>query len=464
MKISNKMQSKNGLNIIIVGCGKVGMTLIEQLSKEGHDITIIDKNATKVQEMSNLYDIMGLVGNGASYSVQMEAGIENADLIIAVTASDELNLLCCTVAKQVGDCAAIARVRTPDYSKEAGYLREKLGLTMIINPELEASLETARILYLPTALEVNSFAHGQAEIVKFKIPEGNLLDGMTIATLGKSITNEILICAIEREGEVYIPGGNFQMAKDDIVSFVAPRRHIRSFLKKIGFKTKQVKDAMIVGGGKASYYLAKQLIAMGIDVKIIEQNKERCEELSILLPEAIIINGDGTDEEVLREEGIEYAQAFIPLTGIDEENIMLTLHAKQVSNAKLITKINRSTFKNVISKLDLGSVIYPRYITSEAIIAYVRAKKNSTNSNIETLYHMFDNRAEAIEFRVNEPSSVTGIPLKDLMLKNDLLVSFIYRNGKVQIPSGLDTIEVGDTVMIVTTHTGLDNIQDIIRS
>ena len=287
---------------------------------------------------------------------------------------------------------------------------------------------------------------------------------MTIATLGKSITNEILICAIEREGEVYIPGGNFQMAKDDIVSFVAPRRHIRSFLKKIGFKTKQVKDAMIVGGGKASYYLAKQLIAMGIDVKIIEQNKERCEELSILLPEAIIINGDGTDEEVLREEGIEYAQAFIPLTGIDEENIMLTLHAKQVSNAKLITKINRSTFKNVISKLDLGSVIYPRYITSEAIIAYVRAKKNSTNSNIETLYHMFDNRAEAIEFRVDEPSSVTGIPLKDLMLKNDLLVSFIYRNGKVQIPSGLDTIEVGDTVMIVTTHTGLDNIQDIIRS
>ena len=464
MKISNKMQVKNGLNIIIVGCGKVGMTLIEQLSKEGHDITIIDKNAARVQEMSNLYDIMGLVGNGASYSVQMEAGIENADLIIAVTASDELNLLCCTVAKQVGDCAAIARVRTPDYSKEAGYLREKLGLTMIINPELEASLETARILYLPTALEVNSFAHGQAEIVKFKIPEGNLLDGMTIATLGKSITNDILICAIEREGEVYIPGGNFQMAKDDIVSFVAPRRHIRSFLKKIGFKTKQVKDAMIVGGGKASYYLAKQLIAMGIDVKIIEQNKERCEELSILLPEAIIINGDGTDEEVLREEGIEYAQAFIPLTGIDEENIMLTLHAKQVSNAKLITKINRSTFKNVISKLDLGSVIYPRYITSEAIIAYVRAKKNSTNSNIETLYHMFDNRAEAIEFRVDEPSSVTGIPLKDLMLKNDLLVSFIYRNGKVQIPSGLDTIEVGDTVMIVTTHTGLDNIQDIIRS
>lgn len=454
---------RQGLNIIIVGCGKVGMTLIEQLSKEGHDITIIDRNASRVQEMSSLYDIMGLVGNGASYSVQMEAGIETADLIIAVTDSDELNLLCCIVAKQVGDCGAIARVRTPDYSKEASYLREKLGLTMIINPELEASLETARILYLPTALEVNSFAHGQAEIIKFKIPEQNILAGMTIATLGGTITNDILICAIERQGEVHIPGGDFQMAAGDIISFVAPRRYIRSFLQKIGFKTKQVKNTMIIGGGKAAYYLAKQLLAMGIDVKIIEQNRKRCEELSMLLPEAIIINGDGTDQELLSEEGIEYMESFIPLTGIDEENIMLTLHARQISQAKIVTKINRSTFKNVINGLDLGSVIYPRYITSEAIIAYVRAKKNSMNSNIETLYHMFDNRAEAIEFRVDEASQVTGIPLKDLALKKDLLISFIYRNGFVRIPSGQDTIEVGDTVMVVTTHTGFDNIQDILK-
>lgn len=461
----NKSKSplRQGLNIIIVGCGKVGTTLIEQLSKEGHDITIIDKNAAKVQEISSVFDVMGLAGNGASYSVQMEAGIENADLIIAVTDSDELNLLCCTVAKQVGDCGAIARVRTPDYSKEAGYLREKLGLTMIINPELEASRETARILYLPTALEVNSFAHGQAEIIKFKIPEGNILDGMTIATLGRDITNDILICAIERKGEVYIPGGDFRLEQGDIISFVAPRRFIRSFLKKIGFKTKQVKNTMIIGGGKAAYYLAKHLLTMGIDVKIIEQDRQRCEELSILLPEAIIINGDGTDQELLKEEGIEYVESFIPLTGIDEENIMLTLHARQVSKAKVITKINRSTFKDVISGLDLGSVIYPRYITCEAIIAYVRAKKNSMNSNIETLYHMFDYRAEAIEFRVDEESEVTGIPLKDLTLKKDLLVSFIYRNGMVRIPSGQDTIEVGDTVMIVTTHTGFDDIKDILK-
>lgn len=454
---------REGLHIIIVGCGKVGITLVEQLSKEGHDITIIDKNAARVHEISSLYDVMGIVGNGASYSVQMDAGIEEADLIIAVTASDELNLLCCTVAKQVGDCGAIARVRTPDYSKEAGYLREKLGLTMIINPELEASRETARILYLPTALEVNSFAHGQAEIIKFKIPKDNILDGITVATLGKTITNDILICAVERQGEVYIPGGDFQMAAGDIISFVAPRRFIRAFLKKTGFKTKQVKNAMIVGGGKAAYYLAKQLLIMGIEVKIIEQNKERCEELSILLPDAIIINGDGTDQELLREAGLEYAESFIPLTGIDEENILLTLHARQISQAKTVTKINRSGFKDVINGLDLGSVIYPRYITSEAIIAYVRAKKNSMDSNIETLYHMFDNRAEAIEFRVEEESPVTGVPLKDLALKKDLLISFLYRNGSVRIPDGQDTIEVGDTVMVVTTHTGFDNIEDILR-
>lgn len=458
-----KHSDTKGLNIIIVGCGKVGTTLIEQLVKEGHDITIIDKNSDKVQEISSYYDIMGLVGNGASYSVQMEAGIEHADLIIAVTNSDELNLLCCTVAKQVGNCAAIARVRTPDYSREVGYLQEKLGLAMIINPELEASKEAARILYLPTALEVNSFAHGQAELIKFKIPDGNLLGGMTIADLGRTLAPEIVICAIERNGEVYIPSGDFLMQTGDIVSFVSTRKKGKEFLETVGFNTHQVKDTMIIGGGKAAYYLAKQLITMGISVKIIENDRARCEELSILLPKAIIINGDGTDQELLREEGISYAQSFVALTGIDEENILLTLHARQVSDAKVITKINRITFKDVISRLDLGSVVYPRYITSEAIIAYVRAKKNSMNSNIETLYHMFDHRVEAIEFRVGEKSAVTDIPLMNLNLKKNLLISFINRNGTILIPSGQDCIKVGDTVMIVTTHTGFHDILDILQ-
>ena len=453
----------NGLRIIIVGCGKVGITLTEQLSKEGHDITIIDKNPEKIQDLSNLHDVMGLVGNGASYSVQMEAGIEDSDLIIAVTDSDELNLLCCTIARRVGNCAAIARVRTPDYSKELGYLREKLGLAMIINPEQEAAKEAARILYLPTALEVNSFAHGQAEMITFQIPEGNMLDSMPIALLGKNIDEKVLICAIERNGQIYIPSGDFCMQAGDIVSFVASHMMATAFLSRIGFQTNQVKDTMIIGGGKAAYYLAKQLLRAGISVKIIERDKERCEELSILLPKAIIINGDGTDEDLLNEEGLPYAESFVPLTGIDEENIMLTLYAKQISHAKVITKINRITFRNVINHLNLGSVIYPKYITSEAIIAYVRAKKASMGSNIETLYHMFDHKVEAIEFQVQETPGVTGIPLKDLSLKKDLLISFINRNGDIIIPSGLDTIEAGDTVMIVTTHTGFDTIADILK-
>lgn len=456
-------KKENGLKIIIVGCGKVGANLVDQLSKEGHDITVIDKKAEKIQDITNIYDVMGLVGNGASYSTQMEAGIEETDLIIAVTDSDELNLLCCTVAKRVGKCAAIARVRTPDYSEETGYLREQLGLALIINPELEAAREVARILYLPTALEVNSFAHGQAELVKFKVPEGNLLNGLSLAYLGKNITNDILICAVERNGEVYMPNGDFVLHSGDVVSFVSERHIARDFLKQIGLATRQVKDTMIIGASKAAYYLAKELLNMGISVKIIEKEKENCESLSVKLPKAIIINGDSTDPDILKEEGIETVQSFIPLTGIDEENIMLTLYAKQVSKAKVVTKINRVNYKQVINNLDLGSLVYPKYITSEAIIAYVRAKKNSMGSNIETLYHMFDSRVEAIEFIVEENSKVSGVPIKDLKLKKDVLISFINHNGHIIIPTGNDEIEDGDTVMIVTKNTGFTGIDDIVR-
>ena len=457
-----KKQEMRGLRIIIVGCGKVGRTLVEQLNAEGHDIVIIDRNGERVQQLAGLYDIMGIQGNGASYSVLQEAGIEDTDLLIAVTESDELNLLCCTVAKQVGDCAAIARVRTPDYSREAGYLREKLGLAMIINPEMEAAAEAARIRYLPTALEIDSFAHGQADLIKFKVPQGNPLDGMNLITLGKNVAPDILICAAERDGQVTIPGGSFQIRAGDVLSFAAERAVGKKFLEDIGFKTNRVRNAMLIGGGKASYYLARQLLSMGIQVKIIEINRARCEELSVLLPKAVIINGDGTNEDLLREEGIERAEAVVALTGIDEENILLTLYARRMSEAKTITKINRITFQEVINSLDLGSVIYPKYITAETIIRYARAMKESMDSNIETLYHMFDHRAEAVEFRVDSPSAVTGIPLKDLALKDNLLVCAIYRGGKVRIPNGFDVIQPGDTIMVVTTHSGFTDLQDIL--
>ena len=457
---------KPGMKIVIVGAGKVGRTLVDQLCKEGNDITIIDEDGKKVEQLTNLYDVMGIVGNGASYKVQVEADLEHADLFIAVTDSDELNLLCCTVAKRVGDTAAIARVRNPDYSEEVSYLRDKLGLTMIINPELESAREIARIFYLPTALEVNSFAHGQAELIKFKVPKGHVLDQVRISDLAQKVLKKyvkLLICAVERDGDVTIPNGSFVLKAGDVLSFVLPRRDRKAFLKGLGFKASVVRNCMIVGGGRSAYYLSRQLIHMGISVKIIERDKARCEELSELLPEAVIINGDGTDEDLLREEGLESVDSFVSLTGIDEQNIFLTLHARRVSGAKVITKINRTNFKDVISKMDLGSVIYPRYITSEAIIAYARAKRASYDSNIETLYHMYDHRVEAIEFRVDNDSRATGTPLRELKLIDNLMIAFINREGKIILPSGDDKILPGDTVTIVTTNTGLNDLDDIVK-
>lgn len=456
-------KKKTGLNIIIVGCGKVGVTLVHNLCKEGNDVTVIDKRPEKIQTLTSLYDIMAVTGNGASYSVQMEAGITNADLIIAVTDSDELNLLCCTVASRVGNCSSIARVRTPDYSKESSYLRKRLGLAMIINPELEAAREAARILSLPSTLDVIPFAHGHAEIVKFKIPSESPIANMQIKDIAKDISHDFLICAVERDGNVYIPSGNFTILENDLVSLVGTRKDIIDSFKKFKVSTSRIKNTIIIGGGKVAYYLAKQLLNVGFNVKIIEQDKQRCEELSVLLPKAVIINGDGTDADLLKEEGIETCDSFVPLTGIDEENIMLTLHAKSLSKAKVITKINKISFDKVIGSLDLGSVIYPRFLTSEAIIAYVRALKNSMNCNIETLYHMYDSRVEAIEFTVKEAPDITDIPLMDLKLKDNLLICMINRGGKVFIPSGQDCIKNGDSVMLVTSHEGFKNISDMLR-
>ena len=452
------------MNIIIVGCGKVGRTLAEQLSNEKHNIVIVDIIEKKIQDTTEDIDIMGFLGNAASINTLLDAGIETADLLIAVTGSDELNLLCCLIAKRVSKCHTIARVRNPVYSKELGFIKQSLGISMIINPEFEAASEIARVLYMPTALEIGTFAHGQAEMIKIKVPEGNQMCGHTLAEISKASSSKVLICAVERDGEVFIPSGHFIIRADDKLSFIASRKNARTFLASVGFQTHQVKSTMIVGGGRVAYYLAKQLLNMGIDVKIIENDKERALKLSEELSGAVIINGDGTDESLLREEGIEYVESFVPLTGIDEENVMLTLYARKVSEAKCITKITRMGFSSVINSLDLGSVIYPRYITSEAIIAYVRAKKESMGSNnIQTLYHLFDQKAEAIEFNVDKESGVTGKQFMELKLKDNLLIALINRNGKIIIPSGTDSLMVGDTVVIVTTHTGFDAITDILR-
>ena len=459
-----KKSDEKGLNIIIVGCGKVGSTLVSRLCDEGHDITVIDKDKDVIHDICETYDVLGIVGNGSSYKTQMEAGIEDANLMIAVTDSDELNILCCTMAKKVGKCSTVARVRNPDYSEELHYLREKLELSIILNPELETANEIAKLLKFPSALSINAFARGQVEMITFKIPEGNMICGMHLYELQQKFPFQVLICAVERNGELIIPNGSFILEEGDVISYVSTIKNAHSFFKKLGLKTHRVANSFIVGGGKTSYYLAKQLIDAGIDVKIIEKDIKRCEELSLLLDKAMIICGDGSDEKLLDREGFSQAESFIPLTGMDEENIFLTLHAKRNPNIKAITKINRITFNNVIDSLELGSVVYPKYITAENIIAYVRAKKNSIGSNVETLYKIKKDKAEALEFHVNENSKVVGIPIEKLNLKDNLIICSIKRKGEIITPNGQDCIKKGDYVIVATTNMGLQDLSDILRS
>jgi len=439
------------MQIIIVGCGKVGRTLAEQLQEEESDITLIDVSSSVITSLQDDIDAMGIVGNGASINILMEAGIENADILIAVTGSDEMNLLCCLIAQKTGHCQTIARVRNPIYANEISFIKKRLGVTMIINPELAAAQEISRLLRFPSAIK------------KFRVlPEFNL-DGMTISRITETLKCDVLFCAVESRDHVSIPGGNQVIHDGDMVSILASPVNAAAFFKKIGLKTNQVKNAIIVGGGTISYYLTKALLDMNISVKIIEQNESRCETLSDLLPEAIIINGDGTNRSLLMEEGLSRTEAFVSLTNMDEENVFLSLFAKTVSNAKLVAKVNRLAFDDVIDNLDIGSVIYPKYITADYILQYVRAMQNSIGSNIETLYHILDNQAEALEFAIRENSPVTGIPLSELNLKKNLLVGYLNRNGQVKIPRGQDTIQVGDTVIIVTSQKGLRDITDILE-
>lgn len=456
--------SKHGFRIIVVGAGKVGKTITRRLTDEGHNLVVIDRSESKLEELSNQCDCMLLTGSGASHQTLEEAGITDSDLLIAVTDSDELNLLCCTIAKQFNpDISTIARVRNPDYGNEIPYLMNRLAIDRIINPEFEAAVDAARLLFLPAAISINSFAHGTAEIVKIEIPEGSILDEKSIAYLGKNITNDLVIVGVERDGELTIPNGDFVLKSGDVISFVSSRKVCIQFLKKIGFNSRSVHNTMIIGGGKSAYYLADQLLKSGIYVKIIEKSHARCEELSVLLPKAMVIHGDGTESGVLEEAGIATTDALVALTGIDEENIMLTLHAKQVSKAKVVTKINRITFTKVINNLNLGSVIYPKYITAENIITYVRAKQASIGSNVETMYQLQDGQAEAIEFKVKDTPSINGIPLKDLKLRPGVIVSFIIHDGQLIIPTGTDCISEGDNVMIVTSHKGFTDLTDILR-
>ena len=453
------------MKIIIVGCGKVGATLAEQLSNEGNDIVIVDKDAEKVQDISNACDIMGVVGSGSSHNVQLEAGIREANLLIAVTGSDELNLLCCLIAKKAGNgCQTIARVRNPEYSQEVRFIREELGMAMVINPEQAAASEMARILRFPSAIKIETFANGHIELLQFRIGANSVLNNMRIADMGAKLHCEVLVCPVVRGDQVIIPDGNVVLQERDIVSIVAPPKMASQFFKKIKVQTDQVRDTLIIGGSTTAYYLAKQLLTMGIDVKIIDKNRERCEELSDLLPKATIICGEGTDQDVLMEEGVNWMDSFVTLTDVDEENILLSLFAKEhAPKIKSITKVNNTTFDEVINKLDLDSIIYPKYVTAEYIVRYVRAMKNTIGSNVETLYRLVNNRVEALEFVIRQSSPILDIPLEKLSLKKNLLIASIYRDGVLIMPNGQDVMSIGDKVIVVTTNQGLDDISDIVK-
>ncbi|WP_312501719.1 Trk system potassium transporter TrkA [Lacrimispora sp.] len=451
------------MKIIIVGCGKVGATLAEQLNNEHHDIMLIDKNADVINSITERIDVMGVVGNGAVYKIQMEAGIQETDLLIATTNSDELNMLCCLIAKKAGNCHTIARIRNPEYHSEINYIREELGLSLAINPEMAAAMEISRLLRFPSAIKIDTFAKGRIEILKFLVPDHSILHNMKVREVLTMLHCNVLICAIEHGNEVIIPSGESVMMAGDKISFIASPAEANEFFKQAGIDNNTIRTAMLVGGGKITYYVAKLLENTKISVKILEQNMERCNELSELLPKAMVIHGDASNQELLLQEGIGQIDAFASLTGFDEENIMLSLYAASQSRAKLITKVNRIAFENVIDSMNLGSVIYPKLITSETILQYVRAMQNSMGSNVETLYKIVADRAEALEFRVANEPSIVGIPLEKLELKNNLLVAFINRNGHFISPRGKDTLEEGDRVIVVTTVTGLNDLKDILR-
>ena len=452
------------MRIIIVGCGKVGSTLAEHLNQEGHDITIIDKHAEKLRFLSEHIDVLGIEGNGASFSTQLEAGVKDAEILIATTNSDELNLLCCLIAKKAGNCQTIARIRDPEYFNEMRYIRDELNLSMVINPEQAAAAEIARIIRFPSATKVDTFARGRVELIKLTIPEGSKLDGLRLHEMESKLGTRVLICTVERGEEFMIPHGDYTVHAGDTVSFIAPHSVASAFFKVSGTKVSNaVKTIMLIGGGKMSYYVAKMLEGTKIGVKIIEQDFAKCQQLSEMLPHTVVINGDGTDKQLLDEEGISVVDAVGNFTGIDEENILLSLYEKGISKAKLLTKINRITFEEVIAGLDIGSIINPNSITSDHIVRFVRALNNSRgSSNVETLYKLAKGRAEALEFRVRDDSKVVGRPLREIGLKPDVIIACITKANKVIIPDGGSVIEKGDLVVIVSTQLGLNDLEDIL--
>ena len=454
------------MNIIVVGCGKVGLTLARQLNQENHNVTIIDSDEKVLRHAVDSLDVMGIHGNGAMLKTQQEAGVHNADVLIAATNSDEINMLCCLIAKKEGNCNTIARIRNPEYSEEITYLRDELNLAMVINPQMIAAREVERLIRFPSATRIDSFSRGKIDMIRTRVPSHSVLCGRKLYEISKLLTVSVLICSIERGDQVIIPSGSDEILADDMISFIVKPQNANDFFQQVGIQYAPIRSCMIVGGGKVTYYIAKYLQEnhMKCRLKIIDMDKDRCDFLADAFPGATIINGDGTDQDLLIREGIENTDAFCALTGFDEENIMLSLYAGKLSSkARLVTKINRIGFENVISEMNLGSMIYPKLIVADYIVQYVRALQNSQGSNVETLYKIANGKAEALEFKVKDDPELVNHTFMELHFKPNVLIAAIMRNHQMITPKGQDYMLPGDSVIVITTNTGFNDLKDILQ-
>lgn len=452
------------MNIVIIGDGKVGHKLAVNLSEENYDIILIDENEGKLKEALNQMDIFCITGNGVDVEVLKQAEVPHADLVIACTSSDEMNMLSCLLSKRLGAKHTIARVRSPLYYKQIDILKEDLHLSMAVNPELTAANEIARVIVFPEASKVETFMKGRVELVESVIQADSRLVGLSLAEVYQKFQIKILVCAVKRGNEVYIPDGQFVLQKGDRLHIAASHQNLKTFFRVVGRKMTKVKNVMILGGGHVCFYLAAQLLQTGMQVKIIERNLKRCEELCELLPKATIIHGDATNHEILLEEGLDHADALVALTGMDEENIITSLYAKSQGVGKVIAKVNEDTRAQMVESFGIDSIVSAKSATADAIMSYVKARNNSySNENVETMYRLLNGKVEALEFIVKKESKYTNVPLKDLSLKKNNLIACIGRKRKIIIPNGDDWLEAGDSVIVVTMNQKVNNIADIME-
>ncbi len=451
------------MKIVVIGNGKVGHTIIQHLCNEGHNVTVIDNNPDEIEQIVNEYDVMGICGNGANVDILESVNAGKADMLIAVTSSDETNMLACVIGKKMGVRHTMARVRSYEYNAQIDKMTEALEISTVINPEKESANEILKIINFPEALKVDTFKNGNVDLVELYVPDDSPLIGKSLIEISQTYQVKVLICAVQRGEEVFIPDGNFIFKAGDIVHITATKKNVRLFLNKLGLISSKIKSVFVMGGGKIATYLCEELVKNGYKVKLVEKDYEKCVELSETLTNVTIIHGDGSDQELLTEEGFNETDAVVCLTGLDEENIIISMYAYKQRIGKIITKINKDSLAGLMESVRMASVISPKDITSSRIIRYVRAKNNSRSSNVITLYKLVNNKVEVIEFQAKETSKTLNIPLKDMRLKKRVLIAAIIRGKEVIIPNGNDRILAGDNVIVVTTTQFFNTLDDILE-